>query len=254
MIVAEFIIVAVLLAGGAYVVSVLIALFTDCTVEEDTKYLQMEEVKASVTGKQANWAWMTRRWKYTEFVFLKMTLYKLPLGFNYDWVVSLTFITSTSSHGKLCLPQKAFHFLCSLKTIQGVLRKAIKLTTEIRAPIRVCKEWMKIFFLDSRRMIIFLKSRHVSWLSIINIWTFCFPKTNERSLITLSSWRWTMRRTGKAPSHRLSPAFISPSPQPPPYNKRRLLLRSLQRQPHASCYSYFIFFFQDELLRYRDVE
>ena len=56
MIVAEFVIVAVLvlLAGGAYVVSVLIALFTDCTVEEDTKYLQMEEVKASVTGKQAN--------------------------------------------------------------------------------------------------------------------------------------------------------------------------------------------------------
>lgn len=64
MIVAEFVIVAVLsvlLAGGAYVVSVLIALFTDCTVEEDTKFLQMEEVKASVIGKQANWAWMTLR-------------------------------------------------------------------------------------------------------------------------------------------------------------------------------------------------
>ena len=56
MIVAEFVIVAVLvlLAGGAYVVSVLIALFTDCTVKEDTKFLQMEEVKASVIGKQAN--------------------------------------------------------------------------------------------------------------------------------------------------------------------------------------------------------
>lgn len=54
MIVAEFIIVAVLLAEGAYAVSVLIALFTDCTVEEDTKFLQMEEVKASVIGKQAN--------------------------------------------------------------------------------------------------------------------------------------------------------------------------------------------------------
>ena len=56
MIVAEFVIVAVLvlLAGGAYVVSVLIALFTDCTVEEDTKFLPMEEVKASVIGKQAN--------------------------------------------------------------------------------------------------------------------------------------------------------------------------------------------------------
>ena len=25
-------------------------------------------------------------------------------------------------------------------------------------------------------------------------------------------------------------------------------------QPHASCYSYLIFFFQDELLLYRDVE
>ena len=63
MIVAEFVIVAVLvlLAGGAYVVSVLIALFTDCTVEEDTKFLQMEEVKASVIGKQANCAWMTLR-------------------------------------------------------------------------------------------------------------------------------------------------------------------------------------------------
>lgn len=68
MMVTEFVIVAVLLAGGAYVVSVLIALFTDCTVEEDTKFLQMEEVKASVIGKQANWAWMTRRWKYTGWV------------------------------------------------------------------------------------------------------------------------------------------------------------------------------------------
>ena len=66
MIVAEFVIVAVLLAVGAYAVSVLIALFTDCKVKEDAKFLQMEEVKASAIGKQANWAWMTLRWKYTE--------------------------------------------------------------------------------------------------------------------------------------------------------------------------------------------
>lgn len=68
MMVTEFVIVAVLLAGGAYVVSVLIALFTDCTVEEDTKFLQMEEVKASVIGTQANWAWMTLCSKYTGWV------------------------------------------------------------------------------------------------------------------------------------------------------------------------------------------
>ena len=54
MVVAEFVIVAVLLAGGAYAVSVLTALFSDCKVEDDSKFLQMEEVKASVIGKQAN--------------------------------------------------------------------------------------------------------------------------------------------------------------------------------------------------------
>ena len=32
---------------------------------------------------------------------------------------------------------------------------------------------------------------------------------NEWSLITLSSWRWTIRKTEKAASHHLSRAFIS---------------------------------------------
>ena len=54
MVVAEFVILAVLLAGGAYAVSVLTALFSDCKVEDDSNSLQMEEVKASVIGKQVN--------------------------------------------------------------------------------------------------------------------------------------------------------------------------------------------------------
>ena len=131
-------------------------------------------------------------------------------------------------------PKKLFTFLCSLKTMQGVLRKAIKLITEIRAPIRV---WLnENIFKDIPRMIIFFKSRHVSWLSII--WTFCYPKMNEWSLITLSSWQWTMRKTGKAPSHHLSRAFISPSPQPPPYNKRR----PLRRRESSQSTSRFLLF------------
>ena len=62
-----------------------------------------------------------------------------------------------------------------------------------------------------------------------------------------------MRKTGKAPSHRLSRAF-SLSPASSLQQKEASAEESLHRQPHASCHCYLIFFFQDELLLYRDVE
>lgn len=55
-----------------------------------------------------------------------------------------------------------------------------------------------------------------------------------------------MRKTGKAPSHRLSRAFISPiSPQSPPYNKSRRL-RIRESSPSTSCFLRFLlhFFFK----------